>query len=164
MAQEKYHTRISTNFGMSARHSEDELPYSRNPIEFPERVAKVNAGTRLLQDADGNWSIVGGWDMADADQLLLSENSIFSKDFDTSSWYNATVPGTVLTTLVNQGVYPDPYYGVNNMAIPESLCRELFSHPESGNRPRMHLYRSRFSDRSCCHLRVLLAVHQYVYL
>lgn len=124
MAQENYHTRVSTNFGMSARHSEDELPYSRTPVEFPERVAKITAGTRLLQDADGSWSIVGGWEMADADQLVLSEKSIFSKDFDTSSWYNATVPGTVLTTLVNQGVYPDPYYGANNMAIPESLCRK----------------------------------------
>ena len=24
------------------------------------------------------------------------------------------VPGTVLTTLVEQSVYPDPYYGLNN--------------------------------------------------
>ena len=80
MAQEKYHTRISTNFGMSARHSEDELPYSRTPVVFPESVAKINAVTRLLQEADGSWSIVGGWEMADADQLVLSEKSIFSKD------------------------------------------------------------------------------------
>src|SRR5208283_3491512 len=36
----------------------------------------------------------------------------------------ATVPGTVLTTLVNQGVYPDPDYGLNNLAIPESLNKQ----------------------------------------
>ena len=40
------------------------------------------------------------------------------------SWLDATVPGTVLTTLVDQGVYPEPTYGLNNMAIPESLNRE----------------------------------------
>ena len=36
----------------------------------------------------------------------------------------ATVPGTVLTTLVDRGVYPDPDIGLNNMAIPESLSRQ----------------------------------------
>ena len=44
--------------------------------------------------------------------------------FDASAWLDATVPGTVLTTLVDQGVYPEPTYGLNNMAIPESLNRE----------------------------------------
>ena len=29
-------------------------------------------------------------------------------------WMPATVPGTVLATLVNNGVVPDPYYGLNN--------------------------------------------------
>lgn len=28
-----------------------------------------------------------------------------------------------MTTLVDQGVYPDPYYGLNNLAIPDTLCR-----------------------------------------
>ena len=31
--------------------------------------------------------------------------------------------GTVLTTLVEQSVYPDPYYGLNNLLIPDTLCR-----------------------------------------
>ena len=34
------------------------------------------------------------------------------------------MPGTVLTTLIARGVYPDPDYGLNNMAIPESLSRQ----------------------------------------
>ena len=34
-------------------------------------------------------------------------------------------PGhSVLTTLVDRGVYPDPEYGLDNMAIPESLARQ----------------------------------------
>lgn len=41
----------------------------------------------------------------------------------TSGKFNAVVPGTVLTTLVARGVYPDPYFGVNNLSIPDSLCR-----------------------------------------
>jgi mannosylglycoprotein endo-beta-mannosidase len=34
--------------------------------------------------------------------------------FDTSAWKNAIVPGTVLNSLVADGVYPEPYFGLNN--------------------------------------------------
>ncbi len=45
----------------------------------------------------------------------------------TSGWYAATVPGTVLTTLVNDHVYPEPLYGENDRPeiIPESLVPHL---------------------------------------
>ncbi len=48
--------------------------------------------------------------------------------FDTKGWYTATVPGTVLTTLVNNHVYPEPLYGENNRPeiIPESLARTSY--------------------------------------
>ena len=43
-------------------------------------------------------------------------------------WYRATVPGTVLTTLVNNNIYPEPTYGENNRpnTIPESLSRASY--------------------------------------
>ncbi len=43
-------------------------------------------------------------------------------------WYRATVPGTVLTTLVNNNIYPEPTYGENNRPniIPETLCRSSY--------------------------------------
>lgn len=34
--------------------------------------------------------------------------------FDTTAWRNAIVPGTVLNSLVAEGVYPEPYFGLNN--------------------------------------------------
>ena len=46
--------------------------------------------------------------------------------FHPQSWYAATVPGTVLTTLVNNGVYPEPLYGENMRAIPESLNKTSY--------------------------------------
>jgi acetamidase/formamidase len=49
---------------------------------------------------------------------------ISSPDFPDDNWYIAVVPGTVLTTLIANGVYPDPDYGLNNLAIPESLNRQ----------------------------------------
>ena len=46
--------------------------------------------------------------------------------YDAKGWYKATVPGTVLTTLVDNGVYPEPTYGENNRPeiIPDDLCRK----------------------------------------
>jgi hypothetical protein len=48
--------------------------------------------------------------------------------FSTTGWYPATVPGTVLTTLVNNRIYPEPLYGENNRpeVIPESLARTSY--------------------------------------
>ena len=79
---------------------------------MPERVAKVEAQTVLCPVDDNVWTITSGWEMCEGDKVM------------TDDWYNATVPGTVLRTLVDQGVYPDPYYGLNNLSIPEDLCRK----------------------------------------
>lgn len=35
-------------------------------------------------------------------------------------WFPVKVPSTVLTALVANRVYPDPYYGLNNMLIPDA--------------------------------------------
>jgi len=47
-------------------------------------------------------------------------------DFGVGGWYGAVVPGTVLTALVKDGVYPEPFYGEHNRpeVIPESLNKE----------------------------------------
>ena len=38
-------------------------------------------------------------------------------DFKLKRWMPATVPGTVLTTLLNNEKVPDPFYGMNNNKI-----------------------------------------------
>ena len=93
---------------MTAPHTEAELPHSRAAVVWPERVPKQKAVCRLDAVGNGEWLIAGGWELC--------------REGD-SEWYDASVPETVLTTLVRQGVYPDPYYGLNNMVIPEDLCR-----------------------------------------
>src|SRR5258708_3014540 len=41
-------------------------------------------------------------------------------------WWPVTVPGTVLSGLVANKVYPDPYTGMNNMLIPDAS--DSFNH------------------------------------
>ena len=64
------------------------------------------------------------WRLVEAPKTAAGGAEISKAGFDARGWYPATVPGTVLTTLVDRGVYPDPAYGLNNMAIPESLARQ----------------------------------------
>jgi mannosylglycoprotein endo-beta-mannosidase len=69
---------------------------------------------------------VDGWQMQDAAKVAEAAPVISSAAFQPQSWYAATVPGTVLTTLVNNGVYPEPLYGENMRAIPESLNKASY--------------------------------------
>lgn len=121
---QEYHEQSPTNWGLKTPLPKEALPYSRTGIMFPERKAKTPARTKLIPVRDNAFRISGGWEMTEGDALVKNGGNLFGNSFDTSSWYNATVPGTVLTTLVEQGVYPDPYFGVNNMAIPENLHRK----------------------------------------
>lgn len=107
--------------GLRTPQEESELPKGNASFQTPTRVPKKNIPTVLKNQQSGEWEITEGWELIDEETLILSQKSAFDPSLDTKDWYNATVPGTILTTLVDQGVYPDPYYGLNNMNIPESL-------------------------------------------
>ncbi len=66
-----------------------------------------------------------GWQLQDAAKVPEGGGAIATAKYKPQSWYAATVPGTVLTSLVNNGVYPEPLYGENNRPdkIPDSLSR-----------------------------------------
>ena len=69
---------------------------------------------------------INGWQMQDAAVVSAAPAVISSLDFKPQGWYAATVPGTVLTTLVDNKVYPEPLYGENMRAIPESLNKTSY--------------------------------------
>jgi hypothetical protein len=102
----------------------DTLPQSRStaPID-PIRIRPKKTGLPVWQ---GNELVFNtGWRMIEAPRLTTADGAAISTPgIDVADWYDATVPGTVLTTLVNNGVYPDPYHGLNNLAIPESLNKQ----------------------------------------
>ena len=72
--------------------------------------------------------ISGGWQLQDSAKVRATGDAISAVTFPAADWYAATVPGTVLTSLVNDGVYPEPLYGENNRPdkIPEKLCRTSY--------------------------------------
>ncbi|HEX7159017.1 MAG TPA: glycoside hydrolase family 2 TIM barrel-domain containing protein, partial [Edaphobacter sp.] len=64
---------------------------------------------------------ITGWKLQDAAKVSPAPAEVSGEKYRPEGWYGATVPGTVLTTLVNNKVYPEPLYGENMRAIPESL-------------------------------------------
>jgi glycosyl hydrolase family 2/Ig-like domain-containing protein len=73
-------------------------------------------------------TIDAGWQLQDAAEVPEGGAAIATASYKAKGWYAATVPGTVLTSLVNNRVYPEPLYGENNRPdkIPDSLSRASY--------------------------------------
>src|SRR5258708_34535186 len=69
-----------------------------------------------------------GWQLQDVAKATQGGAEIAAPELNTSGWYPASVPATVLTTLVNNHVYPEPLYGENNRTevIPESFAHTSY--------------------------------------
>lgn len=127
-------------------------PKGNAPYQTPIRVPFKILPAKLIQDGEGEWIISEGWSMTD--NTTFMERMLGKSSVDLSRHYNATVPGTVLTTLVEQGVYPDPYFGLNNLSIPDSLSRQswwyevTFKLPEEVKGERRYLLFNGINYRS----------------
>ena len=84
------------------------------PVAAPAQEAlKEREYIHTLTSADGHG---GGfvWKMKRADEVGVRSEEVSSAELPTEGWLPAVVPGTVLNSLVHDGVYPEPYYGLNN--------------------------------------------------
>lgn len=59
-----------------------------------------------------------GWALQSSAKIAAPGETLSSAGFETDGWFPVQVPRTVLAALVDNGVYPDPYYGVNLKSIP----------------------------------------------
>ncbi len=98
------------------------LPHAHASASTP--VAAPVTAEDPLQPQNGQTWKLGAWRMQAAPTINQSGAALSQVDYNDAQWYAARVPGTVLSTLIDRGVYPDPDYGLNNMAIPESLARQ----------------------------------------
>ena len=122
------------------------LPTSAAGFSTPVAAPLPPAKTTLREDAANQWTLSGGWKLAEAPKVSADGAKIAAPGFHADkAWMPATVPGTVLTTMIDRGIYPDPDYGLNNMAIPESLnkqdywYRSEFTGPKLSNDQKLSL-------------------------
>ncbi|WP_236552923.1 glycosyl hydrolase 2 galactose-binding domain-containing protein [Sphingomonas sp. 8AM] len=111
------------NIGLTTQQDAWTLPQSRDGA-YSAPVARPVSNVAVMQPiADNRWQ-VNGWTLAAAPEVKGDGATLSRPGSPSGTWRAATVPGTVLQTLVDRGVYPDPYYGLNNLKIPESLARQ----------------------------------------
>jgi hypothetical protein len=112
--------------GLRAPQEPTTLPKS---LAEPQRaVPRATHGSQpvLIPRGAKEWSLAGGWRLLEAHKVEAGGSDISRPGFGTNNWMEATVPGTVLTTMVDRGVYPDPDFGLNNFAIPETLNKQSY--------------------------------------
>jgi hypothetical protein len=110
--------------GYRAPQDPDTMPRTKAGYSRPEKKTVSESRPGIEAKNPNEWTISGRWKLRPAPDISESGDAISQKGFGTNGWWDATVPGTVLTTMINQGVYPDPGYGMNNLAIPESLNKQ----------------------------------------
>ncbi|MFZ1743598.1 MAG: glycoside hydrolase family 2 protein [Pontixanthobacter sp.] len=111
------------NMGPGAPQDPATLPKSSSN-ERPQFTSERPKPTApLTPTSAGRWTI-GGWRFLAVPETDAVPEEISRQGFDDSEWLPATVPGTVLTSYVDNQVYPDPAIGLNNTLIPERLNQQ----------------------------------------
>ena len=88
----------------------------------------LGAAAAWAQNLPAPMELNSGWQLQDAAKVSDAASVISAQSYQPANWIAATVPGTVLTSMVNDGVYPEPFYGENNRetVIPESLNKTSY--------------------------------------
>lgn len=67
----------------------------------------------------GSYELNTAWKCQAIGKVKASPEKLSRPGYELRNWLPATVPGTVLTTLINNHLAPDPFYGLNNTQIPD---------------------------------------------
>src|SRR5579871_4810941 len=63
------------------------------------------------------------WSIQSSAKVHEKGDVISTSGFQPSNWYRSAVPSTVVNALVENKVYPDPYFGMNLRSIPGTSYR-----------------------------------------
>ncbi|RFS21944.1 glycosyl hydrolase [Chitinophaga silvatica] len=69
--------------------------------------------------AQQQYELNSGWQCNIAGSVKVNGEKLSDPAYSITNWQPATVPGTVLTTLINNKAVPDPMFGMNNEKIPD---------------------------------------------
>ncbi len=111
------------NPGLEEPQPDETLPESRSAGKPGACLFRSGSAEKSPVEESLENGCLNEWKLASDSMVKGAAGDIHSPGYDTSGWYDAEVPGTVLSNLVREGVFPDPYYGLNNLSIPDSLCR-----------------------------------------
>jgi hypothetical protein len=78
---------------------------------------RVQPAPALSAGADGTLELSSGWKLLSQQYTSDEATKISNCGYDDRQWLTATVPGTVLTTYLNLGAIPDPFYGDHQFQV-----------------------------------------------
>ncbi|MGF6928866.1 mannosylglycoprotein endo-beta-mannosidase [Chitinophaga sp. W2I13] len=73
----------------------------------------------LRLSAQEKYELNSGWQCSNIAGVKVTGQQLSDPGYTLSGWTQATVPGTVLTTMLDNKQVPDPMYGMNNEKIPD---------------------------------------------
>ncbi len=85
------------------------------------RPAAIAAAFAFLSaPARGNeeMALRKGWAIQSSEKVAARPEQVSRAGFDAAGWHKTSVPKTVFATLIENGVYPDPYVGENLRSLP----------------------------------------------
>src|SRR5580765_6241428 len=68
--------------------------------------------------ADAGTVLRDGWKVQSSAKVSGSAEQVSTVGFSTEGWYSTSAPKTVFAVLVENGVYKDPYFGMNLRSFP----------------------------------------------
>jgi hypothetical protein len=113
------------------------MPHGRAPLGKPVTTPPPPVSPTALTPRDaGAWILRNNWVLTTEPTLPLEGSQLSRPSYDSRKWMRATIPGTVLTTMIDRGIYPDPDFGLNNLAIPETLNKQRYWYRVEFETPR----------------------------
>jgi exo-1,4-beta-D-glucosaminidase len=94
------------------------------------------------------------WQLCSSEKLSCYGETISVTDYKADGWYTVSVPQTVVGGLVENGVYEDPYYGLNMKKIPgykhgRKMHFSFYPMPDDSPFRKSWWYRTEFSLDTC---------------
>jgi exo-1,4-beta-D-glucosaminidase len=72
----------------------------------------------LATSAGSQTTLREGWKVQSSAQVNATGDKVSEPGFPTGAWYSTSAPKTVFAVLVENGLYKNPYYGMNLRAFP----------------------------------------------
>ena len=100
-----------------------ETPSSKSARGMKPFLCAILAGSASLLAASGacaqaDITLREGWSVQSSAKVSEGGETLSTASFDASSWYKTSAPNTVFAVLVENGVYKNPYFGMNLRSVP----------------------------------------------
>ncbi len=88
------------------------------PLLVFQRALAFFSFLAIVAHADSGTILRDGWKVQSSAKVPAAAEQVSLVGFSTEGWYATSTPKTVFAVLVENGVYKDPYFGMNLRSFP----------------------------------------------